>query len=140
MMKNKKNKSFYDILFYNLIISALFFTGIFLHGFLIEKSNVSLPFSLTNIYLFFAIASSIIVTTVVLLQKTIPNQLGYLFLTAVFIKLGLFLLIFSEHLYGENQLEKIARISIIVPLFIFLAFEGVAIGRTLKSLFKEIEK
>jgi hypothetical protein len=133
-MKNKN--VIYDLVRYNLVILLLFVAGFFIHGYIMVSSNLQVPFSVLSIYLFFAIASSVIISGVLLLKDILPNQIGYFFLMAIFLKLGVFLLVFSSEIFTEHPLNMPANLSLITPLFIFLIFEGIVLAKQLKLLFK----
>lgn len=134
-MKINKNV-IYDLVRYNLIVLLLFSGGFFLHGYIMVGSGYQVPFSVLSVYGFFGIAAGLIISTVLLLKDILPNQIGYIFLMGVFLKLGLFLLIFSNDIFTEDPMNMAGKLSIITPLFLFLILEGIVIAKQLKLLFK----
>ena len=54
-----------------------------------------------------------------LVYLALPAQVGYAFLASVFLKMGFFVLIFKNSLFGEVELAMFERVSLIVPLFSF---------------------
>lgn len=99
----------------------------------IYLKDLTTRFSLINIYLFFTIASCIIYALVELVAEFLPNQAGFAYLATMFIKIGLFLLIFKNAIFAEKSLEVHEKTSIILPFFLFLITEGIMIGKLLNK-------
>lgn len=111
-----------------LIALALFYFG---HIYLLKHRVLS--YSLLNVYLFHAIASILIYIILELVADRLPNQAGYTFLAGVFLKIGFFILIFQSEVFPEESLPKYEKLSLIVPLFLFLIIEAIAGSRLLNS-------
>jgi hypothetical protein len=60
------------------------------------------------------------------------EQLGFIYLVTIVLKLLLFCLIFYKSLFAE-ELLFIARISLFVPMIIFLLTEAVFVAKILKK-------
>lgn len=93
----------------------------------------TLPYSLENLYLFHGIAVLIVYLSVELINKQMPNQLGYAYLTLIFFKMGLFILIFKSTIFSDIDLTLAERLGLLVPFFLFLIVETVCIAKLLKS-------
>lgn len=111
-----------------LITLALFYIG---HTYLLKHRVLS--YDLLNVYLFHAIASVIVYVILELVAAKLPNQAGYAFLAGVFLKIGFFILLFQAEVFPEESLPKYEKISLIVPLFLFLIIEAIAGSRLLNS-------
>ncbi|WP_075341499.1 DUF6168 family protein [Tenacibaculum agarivorans] len=112
-------------------IVLLFIVSYFLNSYLVEENHF--PFSLFSVYLFHAIAASIVYAIVELVADKLPNQAGYAYLASIFIKIGFFVLIFNTSVFGENILTKPERFSLVVPLFLFLITEAIMVSKLLNS-------
>ena len=114
-----------------------------IHQFLIQSYDLKLSFSLISIYLFFVISAIIIITGLELLFKFSPATTGYAFLVSVFLKMGLFTLIFFAGGLAEASLGKADKISILLPLFTFMTIETLVVVSRLKgvlTLGKELDE
>ncbi len=103
------------------------------HSKSLDLFNYHLSYSLLKVYLFHLIASAIVFTLVVLVFFKIPNQAGYAYLASVFLKLGFFVLIFKASVFTEVDLTKVERVSLVIPLFIFLISEAIGVSKLLNS-------
>jgi hypothetical protein len=63
----------------------------------------------------------------------LPNQAGYAYLASIFLKIGFFVLLFSATVFSDVVMEKEERISLVIPLFLFLIAETIAVSRLLNS-------
>lgn len=118
------------ILFYTLILVVSFIASFFLHNAMISKD---LPFSLFNNYLFHATAAIIVYAIIELMAEKLPSQAGYAYLAAIFIKMGVFMLFFQESIFGNENLIKSDKLSLIIPLFLFLIIEAIGVSKLLNS-------
>ncbi len=118
----------------NNIIALI--TGVvlyFLHTLIISSFQLKLSFSLISIYLFFTIAAIIIISGLELLFEYLASSAGYAFLVSVFLKMGIFVLLFFAGGMAEKSLTMIDKFSILVPLFIFMGIETSVVIKRLKS-------
>lgn len=121
------------ILVFTLIVFSLLAISFFIHDYTLVSSNIYVSYPLLNVYLFHAIAASIVYIMIEVLAEKLPNQAGYAYLAAIFLKIGLFVLIFQESIMANDSLSKPERISLVVPLFLFLILEAVAVSKLLNS-------
>ncbi|MBL6449927.1 hypothetical protein JMN32_26680 [Fulvivirga sp. 29W222] len=92
-----------------------------------------MAFSLLGMYIFHFSAYFIICLSVELLYTRLPSQVGYAYLASVFIKIGVFVLVFKSAIFGAEDLSMAERLSIVVPMFLFLIFEATYCGRLMNS-------
>ena len=118
------------ILFTGALIAS-FIVLFFLHEKVLEELGLQLNYSLLNVYLFFVISSIIVYIFVEVILEYIPQQAGYAYLMSMMIKLGIFMLIFNSAIFTEEKLEMFKRISIVIPMFIFLIIEAVGVSKQL---------
>lgn len=129
----KKNNTLKRILLFNgiaLVSLVLFYK---LHISLFNDSFWKLNFSLLSVYLFFSIASLVIISVIEILFDVTPANAGYIFLVGIFIKMGLFILIFYSKGLADAKMNVIEKLSIFAPLFLFLLIETLAITTRLKQ-------
>ncbi len=89
--------------------------------------NWNLPFSEFSLYVFFGISSIFIVTGIELLYTVMPNNAGYGFLVGMFVKMGLFMMIFYSKMLEIKNIHFSDKIFILVPLFVFLFLETLVV-------------
>ena len=129
----KKNNTLKRILLFNgiaLVSLVLFYK---LHISLFNDSSWKLNFSLLSVYLFFSIASLVIISVIEILFDVTPANAGYIFLVGIFIKMGLFILVFYSKGLADAKMNVIEKLSIFAPLFLFLLIETLAITTRLKQ-------
>ncbi|GAA0892280.1 hypothetical protein GCM10009122_19590 [Fulvivirga kasyanovii] len=103
------------------------------HIYLLDYMGEEMTFSLSGMYIFHFIAYFVICLSVELLNTRLPSQVGYAYLASVFIKIGVFVLIFKSAIFGANELNMTERLSVVVPMFVFLIFEAIYCGRLMNS-------
>jgi hypothetical protein len=69
-----------------------------------------------------------------LLSAKLPNQVGYIYLSSVFVKIGIFVLVFKSIIFSIEVLPMSERISIVIPMFIFLIIEAIYSGRIMNAI------
>jgi hypothetical protein len=77
--------------------------------------------------LFFGICSIILITGIEFLFDVNPTSAAYAFLVGIFLKMGLFMLVFFAKGLAEHPLNFTEKIGILLPLFTFLGIESAAI-------------
>ncbi|SMG21213.1 hypothetical protein SAMN05661096_01161 [Marivirga sericea] len=125
-------------MFKRLIIFTLLSVGLasailFIQKWYISSIDETLTYSINSIYLFHFIAFIIIVLSVELLSQRLPDQVGYFYLASVFVKIGLFVLVFKDTIFASSPLNFLERISIIIPFFMFLVLEAIYSGRLMNA-------
>lgn len=121
------------ILYFIIAIITLFLLSYPLHNYVLQISEITLPYSLLSIYIFHVISSIIIYTVIEFIADFLPSQAGYVYLAATMIKLGFFVLIFNDPVFTAEHPPKVERISLIIPLFLFLITEALAAAKLLNS-------
>ena len=121
------------ILGYLVIACLAFAIAFFIHDYSLNMKNLYLSYSLLSVYLFNFIASVIIYTSIEVLAEKLPSQAGYGFLACVFLKIGFFVVLFQDTVFSEVRLELYQRLSLIVPFFLFIIIESIAIAKLLNS-------
>lgn len=118
------------IIYVALALTLLFIVLFNLHNYFKTESY---SFSLLQVYSFHAIAALIVYIGIELVASILPNQAGYAYLMLMFFKIGLFVLIFQASVFGEVSLSQPERIALVIPLFVFLMAEALAVGKLLNS-------
>ncbi len=112
------------------VVLALFAIGYSVHSNIFSQDP---EFPLLGTYIFHSVASIIVYILIELVAKQLPNQAGYAFLATVFVKMGVFVLIFKSILMDENPLPMSDRLGIVIPYFTFLLVEAIFCGRLLNN-------
>ena len=118
---------------YNLISLIGGILTFLLHYFVLQMLDNKLPYSLLGIYLFFAIAAVIIISGVEYLFKIIPASAGYGFLVGIFLKMGVFMVVFLGGNLADLKLSLVHKLSILIPLFFFMSVEALSVVKRLKQ-------
>ena len=119
-----------------LTILILGFASYFLHLGVLKLLNVELPYNLLNFYLFAGISSLIICLTFITLPQLLPelqDKLGFMFLFSVFGKLLLMALVFKNLLFSDILYSRMERLSMLIPIFLFLFYEALVIIKILNK-------
>jgi hypothetical protein len=119
---------------YNLISLIGGIIVYFIHFYALKLTGIQLPFGLMGIYLFFAITSIIVISGVELLFSVMPNTAGYGFLVGVFLKIGVFMILFLGGSLAELKLTLIHKFSILIPLFFYMSVEAMSVIKRLKHV------
>jgi len=122
------------LLLHFIIGLLLLFVGYGAHFYIIIMADLSLPYNLLQVYLFFAIVSILICISFELLAS-IPNgyhnQLGFIYMATMALKIVLFCVVYRELLFYGTALSKTDSLSLLIPIFIFLFYEVFIISRIL---------
>ena len=124
-----------NILVFTVVFLFLFFVSYSLHEFFIKNEDVMLPFSLKKVYIFHFAFSLLICTNFQIFSTVdkIFEQLGFIYLGTILLKLMLFSLIFYKSVFSRETLEFTARLSLFIPMIVFLLTEAVFIAKILKK-------
>jgi hypothetical protein len=129
----KLNNTLKRILTYNSLVLISFCLLYFTHNLVLDETAWKAPFSLFSIYLFFGICSLLLITGIEFLFDVNPTSAAYAFLVGIFLKMGLFMLIFFAKGLAEHPLNFTEKIGILLPLFTFLGIESAAIITRLRK-------
>ena len=119
-------------IFISLLI-AVSITAFFVHSQLVADSDVTLSFGLHKVYVFNVIACVFICLAAEVLNQKLPSQVGYAYLATVFVKMGVFVLVFQQTVFSETGFEMIDRYSMVVPTMLFLIIEAIYCGKLMNA-------
>jgi hypothetical protein len=124
-----------SVISYSLVFFSIFFISFVLHENWLEKQEVILPFSLKKIYLFHLVFSMLICVNFKLFSivDKIFEQLGFIYLGTLLLKIVLFCAIFYKSIFTEETLSEIARLSLFIPMIIFLLTEAIFVAKILQK-------
>ena len=125
-----------NVLIYAFVFGLLFLLAFHSHEFLLKEQVDLIPFSLREVYIFHAIFSFLICTVLFLISKSnnLRYQIGFLYLSTFVFKLVAFATIFSVLFFDNLQLSLTNKVSLLVPVFIFLVPEVYFIVKILGNL------
>lgn len=114
-----------EIFIYMLAFGILFFLGDFVHNYYIENQEIDLGFSLRKMYAFHAFFSLQLCIVFALLSnnKKISPQLGFIYLASFVLKIVVFCIVFYNPIFTVEKLTNTQRISLLIPMLIFLIQE-----------------
>ncbi|WP_299057592.1 DUF6168 family protein [uncultured Polaribacter sp.] len=119
------------VLFVFLSIGYFGYLG---HLMLLNNIEVTLPFSLKKLYLFHAGFSTLVGINIILISKIkkVLEQIGFIYLGSLFIKIMLFIAAFYPTITSEEKSSLIIKLSILIPTFLFLLIELLFVVKFLK--------
>lgn len=123
------------IFLYSITFFSLFLISFYLHEYYLEKRLITLPYSLRKVYLFhlgFSLLICINFKVFSSVDKIFP-QLGFIYLGTIFLKILLFSAFFYTSIFTLETLSQIARLSLFIPMIIFLLTEAVFVSRILNK-------
>lgn len=124
-----------QLIFQFLVFFALFFTAFHLHEFILKNATVETVFSLKKVYLFHFGFSWLICahfTFFSTVDKIFP-QLGFIYLISIFLKIVIFCIVFYNPLFTSENLPFSSRVSLFIPMILFLLTEAFFIAKILKK-------
>lgn len=129
-----------SLLTYCIGFALLFFAVLHIQDWLLKLNEVSVRFSFYDTSLFFAVASALICTHLKIFSgiKNLQSQLGFIYLPTLIIKGIFFYILFRKSVFYLEKLNTTERLSLLFPLFIFLALEVYFIIKILKQNEAEI--
>lgn len=90
-------------------------------------------FSLEHLYLYFGIASLVIVSVLLIIKKRNFDQIGMSFMALITVKLIVFYLIFKPIIAKDHTEAGIERTNFIILFMVFLLWETFVSAQILKS-------
>ncbi len=121
------------LLIYSLIAGLMFVVSFGLNSYVLNEFGIVSNFSLLSVYSFHLISSLIVYVMIELAAKHMPDQAGFAYSIGVFVKMGFFMILFGSVVFGEEDLQKIERVSLIIPLFLYLITEAIASSKLLNK-------
>jgi hypothetical protein len=124
-----------DLLGYLVVFVALYFIGLYVHQEVLANKGIGLRFSLEKMYLFHAFFSGLICVNL-RFASTVDNltsQIGILYLATFVIKLILFGVFLYKPIFTIENLTFPERLSLLIPLFIFLLTEVILMVKILNE-------
>lgn len=119
------------LLFFGLTLAVLYFLQLWF----IDMKSLPIRYSILNVNTFFAATSLIICLSFKFFigYENIKIQIAYLYLPTLFIKGGLFFLIFRKSVFALNNFTTPERLMIIISLSVFLILEVYLTSRILNN-------
>ena len=121
-------------------IGILIFTTILFFGHQAILSSDTLPYELIHTYVFHGIFFVVAVLVIEVIYMLNPAQLGFSYLGVIFAKLGAFIVVFNGALFSEESLEMSAKLSLVIPLLIYILIEALYCARMLKKVDSEAQQ
>ncbi|GGG39169.1 hypothetical protein GCM10011414_05630 [Croceivirga lutea] len=124
-----------NILKYTSIVIGVGFLSYWIHTNFFVGSSWFMGF-LKQTYLFHFIFSLflIVLFDILSLVKSLHNSLGFVYLASLFLKIGLFVLLFNTQLFGEVDITKIETLALLLPFFLATGLEVYFISRILLKI------
>ena len=121
----------------SVILLIIYGITLSLHHYIITWTNSTLSYSLTEVYNFQAGFSLLICLNLLIIANIsdkFKEQIGFLYLLTIVLKVLFFSLAFKEVLFSDLALNKTDSLSLLIPVFIFLTYEVVIISKILNNI------
>lgn len=118
-----------------VVFLLVFLMSFYVNEKILENQAISVRFSLFKVYLFHA-GFSVLVCINFKVFSTVDNifpQLGFIYLATIFLKIILFTIFFYTSIFPEETLSQIARLSLLIPMIVFLLTEAFFIAKVLNK-------
>jgi hypothetical protein len=123
------------LLGYFTVFTTLFFIVCLSQKYILNQADLNLKYNYWNTNLFFYLVSFIICVHFLFLSeiKSIQTQLGYIYLPTLFIKGGLFYIIFKPSISQLEFFSTSERLNLLIPFLLFLSIEVFFIAKILNK-------
>jgi hypothetical protein len=118
-----------------IVFVALYFSGFNTHEYVNNEQNISLIFSLQNVYLFHAVFSLLvcIVFDALSSNEKFFQQLGFIYLGVLILKIVVFSIVFYNPVLSVENLSKTDSAALLIPIAIFLITEVYFVAKILNK-------
>jgi len=123
------------ILTNSIVLFMVFLIGFSMHNFFLESQQIKIPFSLKKVYLFH-LSFSVVLCLNFFVFSTIDKiyeQLSFIYLGSILLKITLFCVLFYKSIFIKEELSPSARMSLFIPVILFLATEAIIVAKILKK-------
>ncbi len=113
-----------SIYFINFTLVSLI--GFYFHTIVLSQLADQSPISLKEVYTFFGGFSLLVCTTLLLLlsnTEKFKDQLGFLYLVSVALKIILFCIVFSKYIFTASSFTNKETINLLIPMILILVLE-----------------
>lgn len=124
-----------NIVVYTIVFFFLFLISFSLHEYFLENKEIDLSFSLKKVYLFYLGFSLLVCINFLILSSLnkFVEKLGFIYLGTIMLKIILFCVFFYKHLFLEVSFPLAAKISLLIPMFVFLFAEAFFVSKILNK-------
>lgn len=124
------------ILFSAILIVISFVVAYILHAYALGCGlfPTDCPLFLPYVYLLLFALAVVIVFTVLSRMPKMQDQLGFMYLGALLLKLFLFAVFFRNQIFAETAMDNISTAHYLAPVFLGLLCEVAFLGRILKNI------
>lgn len=128
-----------DIFKYLIVFSFLFILSFKIHALILNNIGIKLSYSLLPIYVFHSAFSFFICTVLRVLSVNykILQQLGFIYLISLILKIVTFSIVFNNYVFGDKDLTKNESLSMLIPIAIFLILEVYFIAKILNKKYSD---
>jgi hypothetical protein len=119
-----------------VVFGVLLVCSSYVHLYFLGAEGSSLNFFVSNIYLFHAVFSFLLCSVFYVLSNIhkFQHQLGFIYLGALLFKLLTFSVIFYSVLFQQETLSNNERLSLLIPVFVFMVPELYFISKILLKI------
>lgn len=110
-------------------------TSYFIHLFLLGEINIDFQALLKKAYTFHFGFSLVLLTIFRVLARynKLFEQLGFIYMALLVVKIVIFASLFYPQLLGDNLLPRFYRASLLIPVIVFLPLEVIFISKIMQG-------
>lgn len=124
------SKHYYKIMIWFIAV------GLFmclLHVFIIERFNINIHFGVIGVYIYNLIASIALTASVFFLKDKLNESISWVFLSGVFLKIGIFAILYNGIIFKQKILTDNEKYSIVFPMLFFFGIEAYIVYKIILS-------
>lgn len=122
------------ILIVSLVAPMVSVVLFYAHDTILSSYKIDLTFSLFSSYIFHLVFFVVAVLVIEVIFMLNPAQLGFSYLGVIFTKIGAFMVVFKGVLFEQESLPIETRLSLVLPLLIYILPEALYCARMLKKV------
>lgn len=122
-----------SILQYVIVFTLLFLLSKYLHLAILDNI-ISFPLGKMYLYHYLFSMSTCILFAYLVFANILKEQISLIYLATLFLKLIFFVILFKSVVFSETPLPRIDRLSMLIPLIVFLTIEVLFIAKILKKI------
>ncbi|WP_299761685.1 DUF6168 family protein [uncultured Dokdonia sp.] len=121
---------------YSIIFVLFSFAGYYIHTTVFTSLANQAPFSLQDVYLYHGVFSLLLcaIFLALLNSKKFKDQLGFLYLVSVALKIMLFCIAFYTPIFKTDSFTNTEAANLLIPIGLFLILEVFFISKLLNKI------
>jgi len=124
-----------QLLIYIMLFVVLCATSYYLHTVIFTDLATKSPIGLKAVYSFHFLFTLILVILLLILsyKEKFKDQIGFLYLVSMTLKIALFCFVFKAHIFNGNSFTRTESVNLLIPMSLALFFEVLFLSKILNG-------